>query len=150
MLPSEDVVSEMTRIVWSTMLGLEAVAGLEAAEAAAFVTSVDISGAWEGTVSISFTRSLAQKVTAAMLASAAPDSTDATVAEVSDAIGELANMVGGNVKGLFAGPCKLSIPRVEPASAALPLGTGSRCWFECGGQPFSVTVLERTAGSGDS
>lgn len=143
MLPSEDVVSEMTRIVWSTMLGLEAVQGGEAAEAAAFVTSVDISGAWEGTVSISFTRSLAQKVTAAMLASG---EADATLAEVSDVIGELANMVGGNVKGLFPGPCALSIPRVEPASAAGPLGSGSRLWFECGGQPFSVTVLERNTG----
>ena len=148
MLPSEDVVNEMTRIVWSTMLGLEAVEGGEVADEAAFVTSVDISGAWEGTVSISFTRSLAQKVTAAMLES---KESDATVAEVSDVIGELANMVGGNVKGLFPGPCTLSLPRVEPADEAATVGGGTRCcWFECGGQPFSVTVLERTLGGGES
>ena len=143
MLPSEEVVSELTRIVWSTMLGLDAEEGHEPAEAAAFVTSVDISGAWEGTVSISFTRELAQRVTAAMLAS---DLADATAADVSDVMRELANVVGGNVKGLFPGPCALSIPRLEPAVAAASTGTGSRSWFECGGQPFSVTVLERDGG----
>jgi len=141
MLPSEDVVSELTRIIWSTMVGLEAVDRGESAEAAAFVTSVDISGSWEGTVSISFTRSLAERVTAAMLMSG---SAAATPAEVHDVMAELANMVGGNVKGLFPGPCQLSLPRVEIAGADAGLPpAGSRSWFDCDGQPFSVTVSRR-------
>jgi len=142
MLPREDVVSELTRLIWSTMLGLDAVEGSESAEAAAFVTSVDISGSWEGTVSISFTRSLAQHVTAAMLAS---EPATATAAEENDVMAELANMIGGNVKGLFSGPCQLSLPRVEPAATDLLRAppSGSRSWFECDGQAFSVTVSER-------
>jgi chemotaxis protein CheX len=143
MLPSEDVVIELTRVIWSTMLGLEATQGGESTEAAAFVTSVDIAGAWLGTVSISFTRTLAERVTAAMLESS---QADASPADVSDVIRELANMVGGNVKGLFPGPCSLSIPRVEPAAAGFAASTGSRSWFDCGGQPFSVTVSERSGG----
>jgi len=148
MLPKEDVISELTRIIWSTMLGLDAAPGSESAEAAAFVTSVDISGSWEGTVSISFTRSLAQHVTAAMFAS---ESATATPAEVNDVMAELANMVGGNVKGLFSGPCQLSLPRVEPAAPdLLPApASGSRSWFECDGQAFSVTVSERIGVGGE-
>ena len=142
MLPSGEIVSELTRVIWSTMLGLDVVERGESAEPAAFVTSVDISGSWEGTVSISFTRSLAERVTAAMLMSG---SAAATPAEVNDVMAELANMVGGNVKGLFPDPCQLSLPRVEVACADAegPPHGGSRAWFDCDGHPFCVTVSER-------
>jgi len=147
MLPREDIVNELTRLIWSTMLGLDAIEGSESAEAAAFVSSVDISGSWEGTVSISFTRSLAQHLTAVMLAS---EPATATQAEVDDVMAELANIVGGNVKGLFSGPCQLSLPRVEPAATdLLPAPQSrSRSWFECDGQAFSVTVSERFGSGG--
>lgn len=150
MLPSDDVVTELTQVIWSTMLGLEAAPAGESSEEAAYVTSVDITGSWEGTVSIAFTRSLARRVTAAMLAS---DDASPTLAEVNDVIAELANMVGGNVKGLFPGPCQLSLPRVEAATSRHFLAEvkdSSHSWFECEGQSFSVTVAERVAAAAGS
>ena len=150
MLPADEVVSELTRLVWTTVLGLDAAERAEAdSENGEVTTAVDISGAWEGTVSITFTRKLARRLAAAMMACA---ESDPTPDEVSDVIGELTNMVGGNVKGVLPGPCRLSIPRTasEVSSDAASAKT-TRTTFDCDGQTFSVCVVERAvAGSIES
>jgi len=74
---------------------------------------------------------------------ACPES-ETTPELVVDVIGELANVLGGNVKGVLPGPCKLSLPRVETTA---PLAGGQevcqRVWFDCEGNPFNVTVRSR-------
>lgn len=143
MLPAEAVVRELTRLVWSTVLGMDA-AGLErgaAAAAAEVATSVDIEGAWTGTIRIALSRRFARIAAASMLAC---EEMEASAASVADALGELANMLGGNVKGLLPGPSKLSMPRVEEGPSPAFLEGEQTLWFECGGQPFCVIVTERS------
>jgi len=142
MIPEREVVSELTRLVWSTMLGLDVEDRDAPGDDGEITTSVDIRGAWEGTVSITFDRALARRLAAAMFACAEGETTPA---EVTDALGELVNMVGGNVKGLLPGPCQLSVPRVDDA----PPAGGRAQWFDCGGQPFVVAVRERPRSRGE-
>lgn len=139
MVPGSDIVSELTRFVWDTVLGLGAEEAPPSTVEGDFVTSVDISGAWEGTVSISFPARLARRVAAAMLAC---NEDETTPSEIRDVVGELANMVGGNMKGVLPGPSKLSLPRVEHMPEGLPSSESTHC-FECAGHRFSVTVSER-------
>lgn len=146
MLPADDDVVELTRLIWETAVGLRA-EGRTGADAESFDVrlSVDITGGWEGTVSLSMPGDLARAAAAAMLAVPA----DAVPpAEVRDAALELANMIGGNVKGILPGPSQLSLPRLEHAAEASEAeGDVRRLWFESGGKSFSVTVIRRSGGS---
>jgi len=126
------------------MLGLEAEAeergaGEVGVEVAA---TVDIAGAWEGTVSIGLSMDVAKHFAATMLGRA---ESSLSQLEVRDVIGELAHVVGGNVKGALPGPSSVSMPRVAAGSdpAAADAGDASY-WFDCGGQAFCVTVHEKT------
>jgi chemotaxis protein CheX len=123
------------------VLGLEAnERNPSSAPAEQITTSVDISGAWEGTISLSFSRLLEQRLAAAMLE--CPES-EATPALVQDVVSELANVIGGNVKGVLPGPCKLSLPRVDTEARTSSPDEQQQMWFDCAGQPFSVTVRSR-------
>jgi chemotaxis protein CheX len=140
MLPDEDFIRELTRTVWNTVLGLEAedAPSSEKPLDHEITSSVDISGGWAGTVSISFSDALGRRLTTAMLQCSEEE---ATPAVVNDAIGELANVIGGNVKAMLPGPSKLSLPRVD----TVPPGSGptdyaDRVWFDCEGSPFSVSI----------
>ena len=73
---------------------------------------VQITGAWRGTVSIEMPTSLARRLTATMMA--LDDPSEATPDLVKDALGELVNMFGGNVKAVLPPPCYLSLPAVGP------------------------------------
>lgn len=138
MVPGNEIVSELTRLIWDTVVGLSAEDAPASEVTGDYVTSVDITGAWEGTVSISFPARLAGQVAAAMLACSVDQTTPT---EIRDAVGELANMVGGNVKSLLPGPSRLSLPRVEHLPGGLPTNGASMC-FQCAGQTFRVTVTE--------
>ena len=104
---------EITRDVWSSFLSVE-LEPLPADDGAPLARQtvtgvVHISGEWEGTVFVETTADHAQAAAEAMFmadpGSLSPD-------EVSDALGELTNMVGGNIKGLLPAPNKLSLPSV--------------------------------------
>jgi chemotaxis protein CheX len=75
----------------------------------AVVGSVSISGSWQGTVLVGCSVRLARQATATMLALEEDVVTDE---DVVDAVGELANMVGGNVKSMLAMDSRLSVPTV--------------------------------------
>lgn len=70
---------------------------------------VHVAGAWGGSVLVEAT---AAHATAAAEAMFAADPGSLSWDEVSDALGELTNMVGGNIKGLLPAPSTLSIPSV--------------------------------------
>jgi chemotaxis protein CheX len=71
--------------------------------------SVSISGSWSGAVLIELPAGAEVSLTAAMFAMG-PD--EVGPEEISDAVGELANMVGGVVKSLMPEPSRLSLPQV--------------------------------------
>jgi chemotaxis protein CheX len=67
-----------------------------------------VSGAWQGAVALVCTPDVAGRLAAAMLGlDEAPDTED-----VADAVGELANVFGGNVKSLVPQPSSISLPVV--------------------------------------
>ena len=82
---------------------------------------------------------------AGSLCAIAPE--DASASDLTDAIGELANVLGGNVKGLLPGPSLLSLPTVS-AEEAPPRSVSSEAqelWFLCSGEPLVVLVLQHAA-----
>jgi chemotaxis protein CheX len=142
---SDAEVREITLSVWETMLGLSLDDG-PPAEAAAYVTGcVRISGGWQGTVTIEMSARLARTAAAALFSMA---ETNVTEAEVRDAVGELANVIGGNLKALMPGACQLSLPTVvagrdhafDPARGRMQARSPLACVLE----PVRVTVFEET------
>lgn len=71
---------------------------------------VRISGPWEGTLILRCHPASARRWAEAMLELNSGGLSDEAV---NDALGELANMVAGNVKGLLAGDSRLSLPIVS-------------------------------------
>ena len=58
--------------------------------------------------------------------------------EIEDALGELANVVGGNVKAVLAGPSVLGLPEIGTA----PVATADVCRIDVlwRGQSLSISV----------
>jgi chemotaxis protein CheX len=71
---------------------------------------VDISGGWQGRVLVATTTEGALALASQMLR--IPESR-VDEADLADAIGELANIVGGSVKSCVDGQCALSLPNVS-------------------------------------
>ena len=105
------------------------------------VGCVTVSGAWQGSVLLACPAQLARMAAAAMFDRPAGQLDDR---EVADALGELTNMVGGNIKSLIPGPSRLSMPAVtvgasptvKPPRAALVTTVS----LACEGLPLTVSV----------
>jgi CheY-specific phosphatase CheX len=70
---------------------------------------VDISGDWNGSVSVSCKRTTAVGLASVMFDAPGPELSGS---DIIDAIGELANMAGGAVKGMIDGEKSLGLPTV--------------------------------------
>jgi chemotaxis protein CheX len=109
---------------------------------------VTISGDWQGAVILQVPQPLAQRVAAIMfsLGEGTP-----TLEDMQDALGEITNMTGGNLKALMPGSCHLSLPAVVNGNDyGIRIPTArilSRVLFECDGQP-AVVSLVAAGGSG--
>ena len=79
---------------------------------------VDVRGPWNGAVVITTGRSTAEQLSRELLKEHAPPVLDAE--DIEDGLGELANVVGGNVKAVLPGPSALGLPEVGSAPAAGP------------------------------
>lgn len=74
------------------------------------VGAVRVTDAWFGAVVLEMTPGLGRSVAATMFGSTPDVVTDL---EVVDALGELTNMIGGNIKSLLPAPSQLSLPMVS-------------------------------------
>jgi chemotaxis protein CheX len=128
---------------WTSLLDIAPIRLAQAPQQAATgdwvhaVVAVD--GPWNGTVRVSAPGRLAARCAAAML-DIPLDVVDEATAR--DAFGELANVVGGNLKSLMPPVCHLSLPSFEPTQPAEP-GALSLA-FDCTGDPLVVTVQPQT------
>lgn len=138
----------MAAEIWTGMLQME----LEGASRPAVKTNgigacVHISGAWQGAVLVHCSLELARLATARFLA---VDPGEIAIEQMRDAMGELANMSAGSVKPLLPEPCQLSLPSVADGTdyhLSVPQGTLLlESTFQCGGEPLSITVLQRRDG----
>jgi chemotaxis protein CheX len=104
------------------------------------VATVAISGAWDGRVLLSFSPPAARRAAAALLAIAEVD--DLGEGDVADAVGELANIIGGSVKSLMPQPTVLSLPAVHTGAFPELGGEVCRVTGTWDGEPVSVAVHE--------
>ncbi len=134
----------LTTEVWTTMLGKDLSLAPEgqAAAGATLDGVVSITGAWCGAVVVRVSRDLAASIAATMfeLGDARPEQGD-----LQDAIGELTNTIGGNIKGLMPGLCHLSLPAVVEGSDVRLRVPGAAIAadlrFECDSQPVIVRLV---------
>jgi chemotaxis protein CheX len=72
------------------------------------------------------------------------DLADVTPADITDAVGELVNIIGGNVKGLMPEPSALSLPVVVMNGSSGWPSAVEICQLdgEWMGEPMAVRVLE--------
>lgn len=82
--------------------------------------SVAIHGDWCGTVSLEMTPATAETAARTMLH--IEDGAVVEDVDVTDALGELVNMIGGNIKSLLPSGSTLGLPMVIPAPVLPPTG----------------------------
>jgi chemotaxis protein CheX len=145
-----DDLGSITTDVWSSYVGEDAVvlpfAAEKASSGAAVTARVEIDGEVSATVLLACDASSAADLARRLFQLDAAD--EPAFDDVSDALGELANVVGGNVKSLAPGTSHLTLPEVvagELDSEALGVAL---CWLDViweGGQA-SLAVWSSNAG----
>ena len=145
----EEIVS-LTQYIWGATLNLDAIPGVASTTTMGGRTLdgvINITGAWAGALVLQVPEHLARRSAAVMFEL---DETVATLEDMQDAVGELTNMTGGNVKALLEGACHLSLPAVVegrdysirvPGSEAI-----TRVTFDVDGEAFVVSLLTRRTG----
>ena len=99
---------------------------------------VDVVGPWTGSVVLTTGRQTAADLTRALLGDTAPAELEDE--DVVDAFGEIANVVGGNVKAALPGPSSLGLPEVGEAPAVRNPGDLCRVDVLWRGEPLSISV----------
>jgi chemotaxis protein CheX len=99
---------------------------------------VDIVGPWTGTVVLTTGRETAEELCRALLGPATPPVLEDE--DVADAIGEIANVVGGNVKAALPGPSALGLPEVGTAPAVRNPADSLRVDVLWRGEPVVISV----------
>jgi chemotaxis protein CheX len=146
----EDDLIGLTGAIWESVLGMGA-RPIDPSAATArlggrtMTSCVHITGEWEGSLAMTFGPALSRRLAAGMFGL---DDADLDDELVRDAVGELANIAGGNVKGMVAAETELSLPQVIEGSGYTMSVPGTRvlceAGFECGPDTFVVTVHGRT------
>jgi len=147
----EAELAQVAELVWDSVLGVRLARRPQAPPAPPrlMAAGVEIHGAWAGAVTIECSAEFARQAAAIMFG---VEPAAVTPADSRDALGELANMTGGNLKALLPEPCRLSLPFVS-SGPDLPLrpagGTLLTCVaFECAGGPLSVRLHRAARAAG--
>lgn len=147
-VPTADDLTEMVEQVWTSYLDPEGVDPLipmeEGANESEVHSSVSITGSWQGAVVYASSNAAARDAAAAFLAMEPAEVSDE---DISDVLGEMANIVGGNVKAMLPPGCFLSLPQVVLASesatrypSAVQVAGLYGLWR---GEPISVTMWQQ-------
>jgi chemotaxis protein CheX len=146
--PSEADLERIAGDIWAAMLGLELKPHHELAthdpDERVVTGLVQITGDWEGAVSVQASERFARRAAGLMFAM---EEGEVDTEEINDTIGELANMTGGNVKSLIEGSCQLSLPSVTSGrdyAVSLPgTKTTGRLSLDCDEELVVMTLLQR-------
>jgi chemotaxis protein CheX len=142
-----ETVVEVMVDVWASFLGDESIIeafdepstdGLER-----IVASVFVEGPWSGAILVGVSEETGREIAAALLAVPVAD---VSRADINDALGEVANVVGGNLKTLLPPPSTLSLPIVAAGGQAQVVPAGAtpvlRVTLSWAGAPVEVSVWE--------
>lgn len=136
-MPEEDHLSDITENVWTGFLDIPLARADGSPAVCECAAAVRIEGAWNGSLVVCCSRSLAQRVAATMFQC---DTEELREALWSDALGEIANIIGGNVKAVLPAPSRLGLPRFHADWRMPPLG--QTVGFDSEGEPLHVLLLE--------
>jgi chemotaxis protein CheX len=141
-LPGE--LAQIVESVFATMLGLDV------GECGTpwfpngdrLTAAVHMAGDWNGAVLLECDRRQACQFAGRFLSAETPDTVDDVV---RDLLGELINMIGGNMKSVLARGIRLSMPSVVDGSDYCVRICGAkvreRFAFQCAEGPFWITIL---------
>jgi chemotaxis protein CheX len=99
--------------------------------------SVTIEGVSHAIVTVDCSELLARRLGGAMFDVEASSLSDE---EVADALGEIANIIGGNIKALLPGPSQLGLPEINYQVRERPSLIAVEQSFHCAGEPFRVCL----------
>jgi chemotaxis protein CheX len=129
-------IHEVAQCVFETMLGMQLVVTDDAGACSTddLLATIQISGAFMGSVMLGLSNDAAKSAAATMLSI---DTAEVTRPDERDVAAELVNMIGGNIKSLLPGPSLLSLPGVME---------GRQAGFEVHGAELleSVVLLSET------
>lgn len=141
---SQENVDEIVAGIWSSIFGQEALpadADKSKLDGESRLTGhISITGAWDGVVNIDCPQALVQEAAATMFGM---EIDELGTEEIEDTLGELTNMIAGNIKTLLPQPCTLSMPSVAhkmSVPGAVPLHAYG---YDINGKPLFVTILTR-------
>ncbi|HEY3736433.1 MAG TPA: chemotaxis protein CheX [Jatrophihabitans sp.] len=116
-VPSAQDLTAIAELVWASYVDGDIVVDESGPILdSAFIATVAIGGEWNGHVLIGTNSVAARRIAAQMFAMEDDEVSDA---EIGDALGEMANIVGGNVKALMPEPSVLSLPQVALETRAI-------------------------------
>jgi len=117
-LIDEETVRSIAQEAWSALVGECEFLVPQPGELPADPVSawVEVVGPWTGAVVLTCGRSTAEQLSRELLKEHAPSVLDDE--DIEDGLGELANVVGGNVKAVLPGPSVLGLPEVGTAPQA--------------------------------
>lgn len=140
---------EIASSIWSSLLGMT-LRELETSQASpadaghSWTAAVHTSGSMNVSVLLSCSTTLARRAAAAMFQTGDDDLDDG---EIADAFGELANIIGGNLKCLLPEPSQLSLPTVSQGASHVVTIPGAELVehveLECDGDRLSIAVWNR-------
>lgn len=111
-LIDEATLTETVTFVWDTFVGTDIYEGPPAELEQPHSAAISIGGPWTSTIIVSMGEELVRRYTSALLEI---DADQLSSEDIRDALGELVNVVGGNIKGLLDddGQSTLSLPVVS-------------------------------------
>ena len=145
----EKEIRAFVEMIWSTVLRMDVTS--ERSEAAPPTSAIEgrirIRGGWHGTIVLQTDEQLANRAASKMLCLATGAS--ASDKDAHDAIAELTNILGGNLKALLPGPSQLGLPVAGPSNDH---GLGpikghmlAELAFHCDTMPLRVKLFEDEA-----
>jgi chemotaxis protein CheX len=144
---SEGDLAEMVEQVWVSYLDPEGLSPLiltgDDKQQSEVHSTVSITGSWHGHLVYASSTAAARKAAAAFLAM---EVDEVGQEDVSDVLGELANIVGGNVKAMLPAGCFLSLPTVvlapDTASYYPAAARISGLYGRWDGEPISISMWQ--------
>lgn len=140
-------ISEIAQSIWETLfvLPLEPVPaadGFLPEDVPLMTGCVQIDGAWNGAVMLQCPEPLAARLAVELFKPESAISPE----EVQDTVGELTNMLAGNIKALLPQPSRISLPAVALGGDYDLRVIGTRVvtavTFVCAGSPVVVTLMQ--------
>ncbi|WP_336249052.1 chemotaxis protein CheX [Stomatohabitans albus] len=146
MICTDDDIVEIVDTIWASFFEGDVDPGDPAEFSAQTRTGlIHVHGQDEATINIKVNEELAQMIASMMFGIPAEELADD---EITDALGEITNMLGGSVKAYLTGDANLSLPTVITGAYRVNSPgtiTTNTVWMWNNDQPILVEIVERAS-----